>query len=87
MSLSKSERQRLQVERAPNFSSKAKLLKLADKLSNLRDIEHAIPVDWSEDEYDQYLEWNAKLLEGLRGTNLKLEKEIEDILRRKRVIE
>lgn len=43
-SLSKSERKRLQVEHSRHCSPQAKLVKLADKLYNLRDLERATPV-------------------------------------------
>jgi hypothetical protein len=38
---------RLQVEHAPRISEKAKLVKLADKICNLRDIAATPPADWS----------------------------------------
>uniref|UniRef100_A0A673B0M7 Guanosine-3',5'-bis(diphosphate) 3'-pyrophosphohydrolase MESH1 n=1 Tax=Sphaeramia orbicularis TaxID=375764 RepID=A0A673B0M7_9TELE len=43
-SLSKQERKRLQVEHAPHCSHEAKLVKLADKLYNLRDLNRCTPV-------------------------------------------
>lgn len=53
-SLPKVERKRLQIENAPKCSHKAKLIKLADKLYNLRDLQKAIPVGWSEDRVREY---------------------------------
>ncbi|XP_061520214.1 guanosine-3',5'-bis(diphosphate) 3'-pyrophosphohydrolase MESH1 isoform X1 [Phycodurus eques] len=44
-SLPKAERKRLQVEHAPHCSHQAKLVKLADKLYNLRDLNRCTPVD------------------------------------------
>ncbi|NXN90922.1 MESH1 pyrophosphohydrolase, partial [Rhinopomastus cyanomelas] len=41
--LPKPERKRLQVERAPGSSPRAKLVKLADKLYNLRDLNRCAP--------------------------------------------
>ncbi|NXI75341.1 MESH1 pyrophosphohydrolase, partial [Rhipidura dahli] len=41
--LPKAERKRLQVERAPVCSRRAKLVKLADKLYNLRDLNRCTP--------------------------------------------
>ncbi|XP_051920009.1 guanosine-3',5'-bis(diphosphate) 3'-pyrophosphohydrolase MESH1 isoform X2 [Hippocampus zosterae] len=43
-SLPKQERKRLQVEHAPHCSHQAKLVKLADKLYNLRDLNRCTPV-------------------------------------------
>ena len=45
-SLEKAERKRLQVEHAPTLSREAKLVKLADKISNVRDVASAPPSDW-----------------------------------------
>lgn len=42
-SLPKLERKRLQVEHAPHRSQQAKLVKLADKLYNLRDLNRCTP--------------------------------------------
>ncbi|NXJ85039.1 MESH1 pyrophosphohydrolase, partial [Trogon melanurus] len=41
--LPKMERKRLQIERAPGSSPRAKLVKLADKLHNLRDLNRCTP--------------------------------------------
>lgn len=43
-SLPKQERKRLQVDHAPHSSNQAKLVKLADKLYNLRDLNRCTPV-------------------------------------------
>uniref|UniRef100_A0A1B0AF27 Uncharacterized protein n=1 Tax=Glossina pallidipes TaxID=7398 RepID=A0A1B0AF27_GLOPL len=43
-SLAKEERKRLQIENAANCSPKAKLVKLIDKLDNLRDLQVSLPV-------------------------------------------
>lgn len=43
-SLPKQERKRQQVEHAPQCSRQAKLVKLADKLYNLRDLNRCTPV-------------------------------------------
>jgi GTP diphosphokinase / guanosine-3',5'-bis(diphosphate) 3'-diphosphatase len=45
-SLPKSERKRLQVEQAASISPEAQLVKLADKICNLRDISVSPPAGW-----------------------------------------
>lgn len=52
--LPKLERKRLQIVHAPNSSYKAKLVKLADKLYNLRDLEKETPVGWSSERVHEY---------------------------------
>ena len=47
-SLEKQKRKELQIEHAPHTSPRAKLVKLADKLYNLRDLLRCSPEGWSE---------------------------------------
>lgn len=44
----KMERKRLQIEHAAGATHQAKLVKLADKLYNLRDLEQNLPEGWTE---------------------------------------
>ena len=55
--LSYSERKRLQIVNAPHVSKEAKLVKLADKLYNLRDLERETPQNWTEIRKHQYFVW------------------------------
>jgi len=71
--LPKLERKRLQIEHAPHISDEAKLVKLADKISNLRDIEVCPPVDWTLERRQQYYDWAKKVVNGLRGVHPTLE--------------
>jgi GTP diphosphokinase / guanosine-3',5'-bis(diphosphate) 3'-diphosphatase len=71
--LPKAERKRLQVEHAPHLSDDAKLIKLADKISNIRDITENPPADWSVERRIEYIEWGESVVAGLRGSNKKLE--------------
>ena len=75
--LSKEDRKRLQIEHAPHKSRRAKLVKLADKLYNLRDLARSAPVGWSQARVHEYFEWAAKVVEGLRGTNRALEDKLD----------
>lgn len=52
--LPKAERKRLQIENAPGRSYKAKLVTLADKLYNLRDLQKTTPVGWSPGRVKEY---------------------------------
>jgi len=78
-SLPKQERKRLQIVHAPHSSYEAKLVKLADKLYNLRDLEKETPVGWSLDRADEYFKWAKSVVDGLRGTNAKLEKLLDNV--------
>ncbi|NXD38187.1 MESH1 pyrophosphohydrolase, partial [Copsychus sechellarum] len=71
--LPKMERKRLQIERAPACSRRAKLVKLADKLYNLRDLNRCTPRGWSAERVQEYFRWAARVVSGLRGTSAALE--------------
>jgi GTP diphosphokinase / guanosine-3',5'-bis(diphosphate) 3'-diphosphatase len=79
-SLEKDERKRLQVEHAPFMSTGAKLVKLADKIANLRDVMDRPPVGWSRHRRAQYMRWSAAVVNGCRGTNPALEKLFDSLL-------
>jgi guanosine-3',5'-bis(diphosphate) 3'-pyrophosphohydrolase len=72
-SLPKEERKRLQVVKAASKSREAKLVKLADKISNLRDIAATPPDDWSLARRESYLHWAKNVVDGLRGVSPELE--------------
>lgn len=67
-------RKQLQVEHAPHISEPAKLLKLADKISNLRDLAVDPPVNWSLRRQREYFDWAKQVIDQLRGTHAELEK-------------
>lgn len=71
--LAKADRKRLQVEHAAGKSDRAKLVKLADKICNLRDITHSPPADWSDQRKREYFDWAKEVVDQLRGVNPKLE--------------
>ena len=79
-SLPKQTRKQLQIEHAPHKSDKAKLLKLADKISNVADIINWPPKDWSLERRKEYLLWTEKVVAGLRGVNEKLESRYDELL-------
>jgi guanosine-3',5'-bis(diphosphate) 3'-pyrophosphohydrolase len=72
-SLAKEVRKQRQVEHAALISTEAKLVKLADKICNLRDILASPPADWSSDRKQAYFDWAAKVVAGVRGVHPDLE--------------
>jgi GTP diphosphokinase / guanosine-3',5'-bis(diphosphate) 3'-diphosphatase len=84
-SLPKIERKRLQVEHARHASPRAKLVKLADKICNLRDIATAPPADWSAQRKAEYFDWARDVIDGVRGAHAGLEAAFDDAYRRKDV--
>lgn len=86
-SLPKMERKRLQIEHAKTVSPKAKLVKLADKLYNLRDLQRCTPHGWTAERVSEYFIWAKKVVDNLRGTNSKLERLLDDIFRKQGLID
>jgi guanosine-3',5'-bis(diphosphate) 3'-pyrophosphohydrolase len=71
--LPKAERKRLQVEHAPRLSREAKLVKLADKISNVRDVASAPPTGWPLERRRAYFDWAKEVVDAMRGTHPRLE--------------
>jgi guanosine-3',5'-bis(diphosphate) 3'-pyrophosphohydrolase len=67
-------RKEMQIEHAAHLSYQAKLVKLADKISNLRDIVSSPPVSWDIKRKQEYFDWAKKVVDQLRGTNTELER-------------
>ena len=72
--LSRDDRKRLQIEHAPHISERARLIKLADKISNVRSVTQTPPAKWSLERRMEYLDWTEQVIAGLRGANPALEK-------------
>ena len=69
-SLPKAERKRLQVVKTPAKTPRAKMIKLADLTSNLRQL----PDDWEAQRIHDYFEWADQVAAGCRGVNAELER-------------
>jgi GTP diphosphokinase / guanosine-3',5'-bis(diphosphate) 3'-diphosphatase len=79
--LKKNCRKQLQVIHTPDLSYPAKMIKLADKLANCRDILHSPPQDWKPDRCREYIQWSADVLARIRGTNQPLEAAFDALLK------
>jgi len=69
MSLPKAERRRLQVVNASHKSPGAKLIKIADKVSNIRARILPDPTAEERDELVDYTDWAEQVVAGCRGGN------------------
>ena len=72
--LQKAERKRLQVEHAAHISREAKLVKLADKIANLRDVASSPPANWDLARRREYFDWAGEVIARLRGVHPVLER-------------
>ncbi len=81
-SLPKAERKKLQVEHTARMSDRAKLIKIADKTCNVRDVAHSPPEKWDSPRRKAYLEWTNRVVDGCRGANIHLERYFDETLAR-----
>jgi guanosine-3',5'-bis(diphosphate) 3'-pyrophosphohydrolase len=64
-SLPKEYRKRLQIEHAHRMSREGALVKLADKICNLRDVAVNPPLGWSLDRQVEYFDWAKAVVDEL----------------------
>jgi GTP diphosphokinase / guanosine-3',5'-bis(diphosphate) 3'-diphosphatase len=77
-SLPKKKRKRRQVEHASSLSPRARIVKLADKICNLRDVVRDPPAKWSLKRKQHYFDWAKEVVDKIRGTNIELEKAFDE---------
>ena len=78
-SLPKAERKKIQRDHAPHLSQDAKQIKLADKISNVREIGASPPDDWSLERRREYIAWARSVVAGCRGANAALERHFDRV--------
>lgn len=76
--LPKQQRKQLQIERAAVLSPAARLVRLADKICNLRDLACSPPMDWTVTRIDAYVEWARAVVDRFRGTHAGLERMFDE---------
>ena len=79
--LPKKERKQLQIDHAPHLSKAAKLVKLADKICNLRDVADNPPSTWDLARRQEYFDWARNVVDGLRGVHPGLERAFDEAFR------
>jgi (p)ppGpp synthase/HD superfamily hydrolase len=80
--LPKAERKALQIESAPKKSLEAKLVKMADKIYNLRDLERTLPMGWDETRRMDYFLWAREVVKHCYHANQALATLLKDIFER-----
>jgi guanosine-3',5'-bis(diphosphate) 3'-pyrophosphohydrolase len=81
--LAKAERKRLQIEHAEHLSRRARLVKLADKICNVRDVADHPPAKWDLTRRREYFEWAKAVVDQMRGIHPALEKQFDEAYARK----
>jgi guanosine-3',5'-bis(diphosphate) 3'-pyrophosphohydrolase len=83
--LSSTARKRLQVAKAAQASERARQVKLADKICNLRDMLASPPAGWSLARTQNYFDWAKEVVDELRGVNPRLERMFDRLYRQRPV--
>ncbi|CAF0737974.1 unnamed protein product [Adineta steineri] len=83
--LPKAERKRLQILNAKQLSSDAIIVRLADKIYNLRDLNRETPIGWSEQRVKEYFEWSVQIARQLAGHNAQMDEILKDLFRQRNV--
>jgi len=76
--LGKQARKQAQIDHAAHASGEAKLVKLADKISNLRDVAVNSPPHWSLERQQEYFDWAKQVIDQVRGVHPLLESIFDD---------
>ncbi|OKO78133.1 HD domain-containing protein [Bradyrhizobium sp. AS23.2] len=84
MSLPKPERRRRQIVDASKKSAGAKLIKIADKISNIGARIHSDPTTEERDDLVDYTGWAEQVVAGCRGGNSWLDQTFDDAVQRAR---
>jgi guanosine-3',5'-bis(diphosphate) 3'-pyrophosphohydrolase len=72
-------RKQLQIDHASYLSNEAKLVKLADKICNLRDILASPPEDWSLERKRNYFDWAKQVADQIGDASKKLNKAFDEV--------
>jgi guanosine-3',5'-bis(diphosphate) 3'-pyrophosphohydrolase len=83
-SLDKQERKDLQVQHAPTLSQGAKLIKIADKISNVREIGIDPPKKWKKKRRSEYFDWAESVINAMGDVNAELEEMFKETVSRAR---
>jgi guanosine-3',5'-bis(diphosphate) 3'-pyrophosphohydrolase len=81
MSLPKDRRRQKQIEDAPHKSPGAKLIKIADKVSNVRARIVPRPSAQEREDLIDYVNWAEKVVAGCRGANAALDRIFDDTVK------
>lgn len=82
-SLPKLERKEKQIEHAPHCLPEAKVVKIADKICNLRNILEMPPKNWVKEEKLTYFHWSSRVVNAIRGSHSVLEEVFDKLYERR----
>jgi len=81
-SLERDQRKQLQILGAPDKSQRARMIKIADKIANLRSVAESPPLGWSSRRKQEYVAWARQVVAACGPTNARLETLFEEAARK-----
>jgi guanosine-3',5'-bis(diphosphate) 3'-pyrophosphohydrolase len=81
--ISKDARKRLQISKASHSSVRARAVKIADKICNVRDMLGSPPDGWSLERKQTYFDWAKEVVDGVRGVHVQLEQRFDALYRQR----
>lgn len=81
--LSKQARKRLQIAKASHSSARARAVKIADKICNVRDMLGSPPAGWPLARIQEYFDWAKAVVDEVRGTHDELEQRFDALYRQR----
>jgi guanosine-3',5'-bis(diphosphate) 3'-pyrophosphohydrolase len=78
--LPKNIRRREQEETVNQRSHGAKLIRIADKISNVHDLFYTPPAGWDSQTQNDYLDWTERVINKIKGVNPDLESMYDEML-------
>lgn len=82
--LPKAERKQRQIEGALSLSQPARLIRIADKITNVMELDTRVPLEWTPSRKREYLDWAERVISMIRGTHLALEELFDQVVAEKR---
>lgn len=79
------ERKSLQIENAHRLSHEAILVRLADKIYNLRDLNRVRPTGWTDERVETYFHWSSRIFRKIRGHNKHLDAILKDLFEQRKI--
>ena len=73
MTLEHAKRKQLQIVRAKGLSKAARMIRIADKVCNMRDLMSYPMIEWSVEKKRAYVKNSIQVVDEIRGTNAALE--------------
>ena len=69
-----------QLQRVESLSSSARVIKLADKIANVKSLLSFPPEGWDLQKRSLYINWADRIITALKGTNQKLESYYDELI-------